>query len=123
MRKDILQTATGFMIGGALTGIVNSLVQDVLTPLIAAAWQGSDTVDGGFLVLRRGAGNATAYLSPEEAVADGAVVLNYGRFLSTLLDFLFMSFVIFLIFRLIRRLQRTADAAASTAASAIKQAV
>ena len=120
MRRDILQTATGFMIGGALTSIVNSLVQDVLTPLVSAAWQGTDAFDGAFLVLRHGVSvNITGYLTPEEAQADGAVTLNYGKFLSTLLDFFIMSLLVFLIFRLLRRLQKTADAAASS----VKQSI
>jgi len=54
IRKDILNTATGFMIGGALTSIINSLVEDVLSPLIAYAWAGSDDLGGSFLVLRSG---------------------------------------------------------------------
>ena len=71
-------------------------------------------------MLRHGASvNITGYLTPEEAQADGAVTLNYGKFLSTLLDFFIMSLLVFLIFRLLRRLQKTADAAASS----VKQSV
>lgn len=114
LRKDILNTATGFMIGGALTSIINSLVNDVLTPLISWAWQGGDGLDGGFLVLRRGLSNSTSYPSLEAAQVDGALTLNYGLFLSAVLNFIIMSVLIFLLFRLIRRLQRAADTVAST---------
>ena len=112
LRKDILNTATGFMIGGALTSLIHSLVNDVLTPLIMVAWQSRDALDGAFLVLRFGHSNATRYVTPEAAHADGAITLNYGHFASTTLDFTIHSLFIFVLFRLVRRLQRTADGAA-----------
>lgn len=106
-RKNILDTATGFMIGGALTSIIHSLVDDVLTPLITVAWRGDGAVfDGAFLVLHAGRGGASnvSYATVEAAHADGAIVLNYGRFLSRTLAFVIHSLFIFVLYRLIRRL-------------------
>ena len=111
LRKDVLNVATGLMIGNALTSITNSLVTDVLSPLIMLAWSGTDDIEGAFLVLKRGSGNATAYATVEEAALDGAITLNYGRFLDSVLDFLIISFLVFLLFRCIRGLSKRADAA------------
>ena len=121
LRKDILNTATGFMIGGAVTSIVNSLVQDVLTPLISWAWQGSKRLEAEFVVLRHGKSNATVYTTLEAAHEDGAVTLNYGMFFSSCIDFLVMSFIIFLLFRFIRRLQRSAESATGAGAAGKQQ--
>jgi large conductance mechanosensitive channel len=120
LRKDVLNTAVGFMIGGALTSIVNSLVNDMLTPLIAAAWHGSQSsLDGAFVVLKRSSGSNATYTTIAEAATDGAITLNYGRFLSACLDFAIMSLIIFLLFRLIRRLQATASNAVNQAAQQV----
>ena len=112
LRKDILNTAIGIMIGTALNSLISSLVQDILTPLAYAAWYSQeDSLDSAYIILRHGASDNVTYASLLEAEADGAITLRYGRFISKSVEFLHVSLVCFVIFRLLRRAQRVADAA------------
>lgn len=90
MRGNVMDLAVGVIIGGAFQKIVNSLVNDIVMPLISLLTGGID-FSNWFLVLGEGE-FATAAAAKEAGVA----TLNYGTFLSTALDFLIMAFVIFL---------------------------
>ena len=109
LTQNILTTATGFIVGAALTDLINSLVQDMVSPLVASIWASSDV--SGFIVLKAGKGfDATnGYASVEAAAADGAVTLNWGRFVSRMIDFVLISFIVFLFYRGIKRLEKQAD--------------
>lgn len=91
MRGNVIDLAVGVIIGGAFQKIVNSLVNDIVMPLISLLTGGID-FSNWFFVLGEG-DFATAAAAKEAGVA----TLNYGTFLSTALDFLIMAFVIFLI--------------------------
>lgn len=93
MRGNVIDLAVGVIIGGAFQKIVNSLVNDIVMPLISLLTGGID-FSNWFLVLGEGE-FATAAAAKEAGVA----TLNYGTFLSTALDFLIMAFVIFLIIK------------------------
>lgn len=93
MRGNVIDLAVGVIIGGAFQKIVNSLVNDIVMPLISLLTGGID-FSNWFLVLGEGE-FATAAAAKEAGVA----TLNYGIFLSTALDFLIMAFVIFLIIK------------------------
>ena len=97
MRGNVIDLAVGVIIGGAFQKIVNSLVNDIVMPLISLLTGGID-FSNWFLVLGEG-DFATAAAAKEAGVA----TLNYGTFLSTALDFLIMAFVIFLIIKAINR--------------------
>ena len=89
MRGNVIDLAVGVIIGGAFQKIVNSLVNDIVMPLISLLTGGID-FSNWFFVLGEG-DFATAAAAKEAGVA----TLNYGTFLSTALDFLIMAFVIF----------------------------
>ena len=93
MRGNVIDLAVGVIIGGAFQKIVNSLVNDIVMPLISLLTGGID-FSNWFLVLGEGE-FATAAAAKEAGVA----TLNYGTFVSTALDFLIMAFVIFLIIK------------------------
>lgn len=93
MRGNVIDLAVGVIIGGAFQKIVNSLVNDIVMPLISLLTGGID-FSNWFLVLGEG-DFATAAAAKEAGVA----TLNYGTFISTALDFLIMAFVIFLIIK------------------------
>ena len=93
MRGNVIDLAVGVIIRGAFQKIVNSLVNDIVMPLISLLTGGID-FSNWFLVLGEGE-FATAAAAKEAGVA----TLNYGTFLSTALDFLIMAFVIFLIIK------------------------
>lgn len=93
MRGNVIDLAVGVIIGGAFQKIVNSLVNDIVMPLISLLTGGID-FSNWFLVL--GEGDIATAAAAKEA---GVATLNYGTFLSTALDFLIMAFVIFLIIK------------------------
>ena len=100
MRGSVVDLAVGIIIGAAFTAIVNSLVKDILNPVIGLALGGID-FSNIFLTLR-GAPQPTL----AAAQAAGAVTLNIGVFLNALVQFLIVAFVVFWIVRALNTLYR-----------------
>lgn len=105
MRGNVIDLAVGVIVGASFTGIVNSLVKDVLMPPIGLILGGIDFSD--FFVTLKG---DHGILSLKAAQAAGAVTLNYGLFINTIINFLIVAFVLFLVIRGINRLQASKDA-------------
>jgi large conductance mechanosensitive channel len=102
LRGNVIDLAIGVIIGAAFSGIVNSLVQDVITPIIGAIAGGLD-FSNYFLPL---SSRVTAD-SLVEAKKQGAV-LAWGSFLTLCINFLIVAFILFLVVRAINRLVRRA---------------
>lgn len=98
MRGNVIDLAVGVIIGGAFQKIVNSLVNDLIMPLISLITGGID-FNNWFVVLGEG-----DFATIEEAKAAGAATLNYGSFLSAVIDFLIMALVIFTFIRAINKI-------------------
>ena len=97
-RGNIVDLAVAVVVGAAFTAIVNSLVNDVIKPLIALL------VGGNFSELM-------VVLRPEEVNEAGevitqAITLNYGNFIMAILTFLIDAFVIFTVLRIVRKAQK-----------------
>ncbi len=97
-RGNIVDLAVALVVGAAFTAIVNSLVNDVIKPLIALL------VDGNFSEL-------VVVLRPEEVNEAGeviaqAITLNYGNLIMAILTFLIDAFVIFTVLRIVRKAQK-----------------
>jgi large conductance mechanosensitive channel len=105
MKGNVVDLAVGVVIGGAFGTIVTSLVSDVLMPPIGLLTGGVD-FSNIFLTLRDGLKQGGPYASLAEAKAAGAVTLNVGVFLNTVIQFLIVAFAIFLLVRSINRLRR-----------------
>ena len=100
MRGSVVDLADGVVIGAAFTAIVNSLVKDVLMPPVGMMLGGID-FSNFFIVLK-----GDPALTTLKAAADaGAVTLNYGLFINTILNFLIVAFVLFLLLRQINKLK------------------
>lgn len=100
IRGSVVDLAVGVVVGAAFTGIVNSMVKDVLTPPLGLLLGGIDL--SNFFVVLKGS-RAVGTL---KAAADaGDVTLNYGLFLNTILNFLIVAFVLFLLLRQINKLK------------------
>lgn len=97
MRGNVIDLAVGVIIGGAFQAIVNSLVNDVVMPVIGLITGGID-FNNWFLALDGG-----EYATAAEAAEAGAATLNYGAFISAIINFLIMAFVIFMIVRSINK--------------------
>jgi large conductance mechanosensitive channel len=89
MRGNVVDLAIGIIIGSAFTAIVNSLVRDIFTPVIGFL-SGGSRFNNIFVTL---AGPRAATLADAEKA--GAVTLNIGVFLETVIQFLLVSFAVF----------------------------
>jgi large conductance mechanosensitive channel len=105
MRGNVLDLAVGVIIGGAFGGIVSSLVNDMIMPPIGVALGSVDFRDL-FVVLKEGAKAAAPYASLAAAKEAGAVTLNYGAFINTIVQFLIVGFSIFVVVRAANKLQK-----------------
>jgi large conductance mechanosensitive channel len=98
LRGNVVDLAVGVIIGAAFGGIVNSLVVDVIMPIIGAITGGLD-FSNYFLALSSKV-TATTLI---EAKKQGAVIA-YGSFLTLVINFMIIAFVLFLIIRAMTRL-------------------
>ena len=89
MRGYVLDLAVGVIIGGAFQKIISSLVNDIIMPIISLCTGGIDFTNW-FISL-----DGKHYSSLQEATAANASTLNYGVFITEVIDFLIMAFVIF----------------------------
>ena len=101
LRGNVVDLAVGVIIGAAFGGIVQSLVGDVLMPIIGAVTGGLD-FSNYFIPLSSKVTADTLV----EAKKQGAV-LAWGNFLTLLINFVIVAFVLFLVIRLMNRLVRT----------------
>ena len=100
LRGNVVDLAIGVIIGAAFSGIVNSLVGDVIMPMIGAATGGIDF--SNYYIPLSSKVTATTLV---EAKKQGAV-LAWGNFLTITLNFIIIAFVLFLVIRAINRFSR-----------------
>ena len=105
MRGNVLDLAVGVIIGAAFGTVVKSVVDDVIMPPIGLAIGGVD-FSNLFVVLKEGANAAAPYASLAEAKAAGAVTLNYGAFINTIITFLIIALAVFMLVRVVSKLHR-----------------
>jgi large conductance mechanosensitive channel len=116
MRGNVVDMAVGIIIGGAFGTIVKSLVDDVLMPPLGLLLGGVD-FSNFFLVLKEGATAAGPYASVSSAKAAGAVSVNYGLFLNSVISFMIVAFAVFLLIRGINAMRRREEAAPAPAST------
>jgi len=105
MRGNVVDLAVGVVIGGAFGKIVDSLVKDIIMPLVATLTGG---VDFKHLYLNLG---RQTFESLEAAEKAGAPLIKYGAFINSMVDFTIIAFTIFLAVKAINRMQRQEEAA------------
>jgi large conductance mechanosensitive channel len=98
VRGNVVDLAVGVIIGASFTGIITSLVNDVLMPPIGLALGGVDFANF-FLVLK---GSPQETLAAAKAAKD--VTINYGLFVNAVINFLIVAFVLFLLLRQLNKL-------------------
>ncbi len=104
-RGNVLDLAVGIIIGAAFTGIVGSLVSDIIMPPIGKIMGG---IDFSNFFINLSDGNYATLKAAKEA---GAATINYGVFLNQVINFLIVSFVIFMIVKQANRFKKAQDAA------------
>lgn len=114
MRGNVMDLAVGVIIGASFGAVVKSLVDDVIMPPVGLATGGVDFGEK-YVLLKEGAAAAGPYASLAAAKAAGAVTLNYGAFVNTLITFVIVALVIFMLVRAVNRMyQRPAEATPDT---------
>ncbi len=93
MRGNVIDLAVGVIIGGAFQAIVNSLVNDIVSPVISLATKGINFADK-FILLTK---DDVTFATVEAAKEAGYATLNYGSFITAVINFLIMATVIFLL--------------------------
>ena len=114
MRGNVLDMAVGIIIGAAFGSVVNSLVADVIMPPIGLLL-GNVDFSNLFVVLKDGAKAAGPYASLAAAKAAGAVSVNIGVFINTIITFLIVALAVFLLVRNVNRLYKKEEAPAAPA--------
>ena len=99
VRGNVVDLAIGVIIGASFTGIVNSLVNDVIMPPIGLALGGVDF--SNFFLVLKGDTNVDT-LAAAKAAKD--VTINYGLFINACISFLIVTFVLFMLLRQLNKL-------------------
>lgn len=108
-KGNVVDMAVGVMVGTSFTKIVNSLVNDVITPAISLL-TGKVDFSSLFVAL-----DGNTYLTLEEAKGAGATVINYGAFMTNVVDFLMIAICLFVILKVIFRFKRKKEEAPAPA--------
>jgi len=108
MKGNVVDMAVGIIIGAAFGTIVKSLVADLIMPPIGLLLGNVDFTNL-FAVLREGA-TMGPYASLADAQKAGAVTVNYGVFINTIISFVIIAFAVFLLIRYINKLKREQEA-------------
>lgn len=118
LRGNVLDMAVGIIIGAAFSTIVNSLVNDIIMPPFGWLLGGVD-FENFYLTVKAGT-PIGPYNSLADAQAAGAVTVNYGLFINSLISFLIVAIAMFLLIRAINRLQKSNKEEQPEAASTSK---
>jgi large conductance mechanosensitive channel len=111
IKGNVLDLAVGVIIGGAFGKIVDSLVKDIIMPLIGKLI-GSISFTEMYIQLSPPAKPIEGAVTYESLTKAGASLLAYGNFLTIALNFLILAFVIFQMIKLVNRLKRPPPAEA-----------
>ncbi len=103
-RGNVIDLAVGIIVGAAFTGIVNSLVSDIIMPPIGMLAGGID-FSNYFLNLSGG-----EYATLKAAKEAGAATINYGLFINQLINFLIVSFAVFMLVKQVNIFKKAQDA-------------
>lgn len=110
MRGNVVDLAVGLILGAAFGAIVTSFVNDIIMPPIGVLLGGVDFANL-FVLLKAGAKAAPPYESVAAAKAAGAVTLNIGVFINTIINFVLVAFAMFMLVKGMNAARRTQAAA------------
>lgn len=103
LRGNVLDLAVGIIIGAAFGNIVNSLVKDIIMPPIGLIL-GNVDFSNLYILLKDGVDQAGPYASLADAQAAGAVTINYGLFITLLINFLIIALAVFFLIKAVNRM-------------------
>ncbi|WP_428898581.1 large conductance mechanosensitive channel protein MscL [Parelusimicrobium proximum] len=108
VKGNVMDMAVGIIIGGAFGKIVNSLVSDIIMPPIGYML-GKVDFSNLFVVIKHAAGTTGSYPSLAAAQAAGAITINIGLFLNTIISFLIVAFSVFLLVKSLNKLRKMTE--------------
>lgn len=115
IKGNVMDLAIGVIIGGAFGKIIDSVVNDLVMPLVSAII-GTHDFSNMYLALK---GEVAADLSLADARAvEGAVIFAYGNFITVLISFLLLALVVFFMVKGINKLKRKQEVVEAPAAPA-----
>jgi large conductance mechanosensitive channel len=104
-KGNVMDLAVGVIIGAAFQRIVDSMVTDIIMPVVGLAMGGTDFTNQ-YVVLREGLKAAAPYGSLADARAAGATVVAYGAFINQVIQFVILAWVVFLMVKAVNRMRR-----------------
>ena len=102
-RGNVIDMAVGIIMGAAFTAIVNSMVGDLVMPVIGVLTSGVDFADK-FIAL-----NGETYINLKAAKDAGAPVVTYGVFINAVISFIIISFVVFMLVKGVNKMKASAE--------------
>ena len=113
-KGNVVDLAVGVIIGAAFAKIVDSLVKDLIMPIVGRIFGGLD-FSNYFIALAPPPPNYTGPMTYEALTKAGVPLFAYGNFITVLINFLILAFIIFVMVKQINRLRRNPAAAPATA--------
>ena len=113
MRGNVVDMAVGIIIGAAFGTVIKSLVADIIMPPIGLLLGNVDFAN--LFVLLKPGNPPGPYLALAEAQKAGAVTINYGAFINTIISFVIVAFAVFLLIRSLNRMKKPEEAPAASA--------
>lgn len=120
LKGNVVDLAVGVIIGAAFGRIVDSLVKDIIMPIISAMVGGVD-FSNWFIVLRSPPAGYSGPMTYEALTKAGVPLLAYGNFITVVLNFAILAFIIFLMVRSFNRLRERFESPAAAAAPAVPE--
>ncbi len=111
-RGNVMDMAVGIIMGAAFTAIVNSMVGDLIMPIVGMATSGVDFADQ-FVAL-----DGETYSTLKSAQDAGAPIITYGVFINAVINFLIISFVVFMLVKGVNKIKEAAEKEAEEEAAA-----
>jgi len=112
-KGNVVDLAVGVIIGAAFAKIVDSLVKDLIMPVVGRIFGGLD-FSNYFIALAPPPPNYTGPMTYEALTKAGVPLFAYGNFITVLINFLILAFIIFVMVKQINRLRRTTPVVAAT---------
>lgn len=109
VKGNVMDLAVGVIIGAAFGKIVDSVVKDLIMPIIGKAVGGLD-FSSYFILLSDPPANYTGPMTYEALTKAGVPLFAYGNFLTVLLNFIILAFIIFVMVKQVNRLKRDTPA-------------
>ncbi|OTG79004.1 large-conductance mechanosensitive channel protein [Acinetobacter sp. ANC 5054] len=109
VKGNVMDLAVGVIIGGAFGKIIDSMVKDIVMPLISWILGGDVDYSNWFLVLGDNPNNLTTLKAAQDA---GLNVFAYGNFLTILINFLLLAWVVFWLVKIMNKMRRKQEAEA-----------